>query len=408
MPHELRHTRIFQYDARDESGALVSGTIAAKDRGDAGRRLGAQGIFVVRLSQSAERLNARAKPRASHAQIACQIWQLATLIEGGLSLNESLDCLARQATKPALRALLTDVSNHVQEGGVLSEAMQRHPKAFPSSLIALVRASETSGTLAETLRQSADYLDKDLQTVRKIRAAMLYPVFTLAICLGVTIFLLVYVLPQFAMIFADRGAILPLPTRMLLWISGALINYWAYWTGGALLATGAVVAWARSANGRRQLDRLVVTLPVMSTVFNALHQSRAFRGVAMMIESQVPLIDALQIIHDVVPNTAYRELWSDMEEQARIGERFAAPLFASSFIEESVAQMIDKGDKAGKVGLAFKRVADFMESKYERTIGAMSQALEPTMILLMGGIVGFIALSMMLPLFQAASVVSGR
>lgn len=397
----------FRYEARDDNGALVSGWIAAESREKAGELLSGRGIFVVRLAEIRHKRRNSGRPHATRGEIAWQMWQLSAMVDSGMGLSESLECLARQATKPSLRLLLEQVSKDVREGQPLSEAMSRHPDVFPASLIAMIGSSELSGSLSIVLKQSSAYLVKDLQTLQRMYTALAYPIVMLMLCMGVMVFLLAFVLPRFASVFASKGEILPAPTRLLMGVSQSLIDSWPIWLG-AVLAIGIVAAlWLRSEFGRRCLDHLAITLPGVAPLFNTLHQCRAFRTLSMLLDAQVPLIDSIRVVHDIVPNSFYRELWDELQEQIQVGERFAPPLFASKFIDESVAQMVDNGDRAGRLSNSFRHLADFMDERYNRSIAAAMRFIEPAMVLLMGVLVGFVAIAMLLPLFRAAQVVSG-
>lgn len=401
------NSRQFSYEALDPTGAQVKGGVSARSRHEAGSILSGRGLFVSQLSTERRLKNIPAKPRATRAQLANQFWQLATMVEAGIGLSECLDCLARQGSDPRLRALLQDTSEQVQEGKPLSEAMGRHPRSYPASLVAMVRASEHSGSLGKVLRQCSVYLDKDLRLVARMRTALMYPVLLLLVTSGVLMFLLTFVLPKFSVIFASRGAELPVLTTMMLEVSQSIVGYWPLWIAGGVALAACVRMWARSTPGRRSLDHFIVTAPGVRAVSNALYQSRTFRALAMLVDARVPLVDAIGIVRDIVPNASYRELWDELEEQIKVGERFATPLFESEFVDESIAQMIDKGDKSGKMGMAFARVADYLEEKYERTIAGAMQFMEPVLLLVIGGLVGVVVISMLLPLFQAAGVVAG-
>lgn len=408
MPHNTDLNLQFSFDARDGEGRSQSGTIAAIDRQEAGMLLRERGLFVIRLSAPAVSASTRPGGRVRRSDVVWQMWQLAVMVEGGIGLSESLACLARQSRRPALRAVLESLSTRVEEGIMLSEAMSQHPSVFPQSLIAMIRASELNGTLSVVLRRSAQYLVKDLEVLRKVQNALVYPILMAGLCLGVTTFLLTFVLPRFAQIFASRGAVLPAPTRMLMAISDGLVSHWAVWLASAILFAGAAYLWLRTPTGRRQLDRFVISTPPLAVLFNSLHQSRAFRALATLLETKAPLMESIRVTREVVPSVHYQELWQEVEEQVRVGEKLAAPFFHAPFVDEAVAQLIDSGDRAGQLSNAFARLAEFMEQRYDHALSASIKLLEPLMILLMGTIVGFVAIAMLLPLFQAAGVVAGR
>lgn len=398
----------YAYEARDTRGELVAGIIAAKSLEHAGQLLSSRNLFVVRMAtEAAQPVRTAVHGRANRADVAWQISQLSVMLQAGIPLSEALDCLVRQAAHPRLRALLESVARNVREGRSLSDAMVMHPDTFPSTLIAMVRAGEMTGTMTQVLQRSSDYLIYEMQTRRKIRAAMLYPLFMLALCLVVSIVLLLTILPRFADIFANRGALLPLPTRILMGLSEHLIAYWYIWLGHAFVMIVALYGLLRSALGQRLKDHLLISLPILSGVFNALYQGRMFRTMAELVNSGVPVIDSVEIVQDVVSNNQYRELWKRVRHQIQMGERICGPLLESELIPESYAQMIDSGDSAGRLGFVFSRLADFVEQDYDQKTRTAMQFIQPCMILIMGILIGAVVLSLMLPLFQASKVIAG-
>ena len=397
----------FAYEARDEDGRLTAGSIAAESLEHAGLLLSQRNLFVVRMAGDRTRGHrADVRGHATRAQVAWCMSQLSIMIETRIRLVDALECMARQATQPRLKALLEQINKGVQEGRPLSDAMEMSPKSFPSSLIAMIRASEMSGTMGQVLQRSSTYLMNDLQVLKRVRGALMYPAFMFTICLAVTVFLVTAILPRFADIFASRGALLPFPTRVLMALSQSLLLHWYVWIGGLLIVLLAAIIWSRTSLAKQQRDFLAIKLPVFSGIFRALYQSRVFRASAVLLDAGVSIIDVMKIIQDVVPNTQYRNLWREVDDQIQRGEHLAGPLLSSSLVSESVAQMIDSGDRSGKLGLVFSRLADFMEQEYDRAIRTATQFIEPCMILCMGSIIGFVAASLMLPLFQVGRVMT--
>lgn len=397
----------FAYEARNEDGQLISGMIPAENLERAGQLLSERNLFVVRVA--VDRNHARraaGRGRATRIQIAWCMSQLSVMVETGITLSEALSCLARQASDPRFKKLLEQVSKSVQEGRSFSEALEMYPKSIPPTLTALIRASEMSGSLGKMLRRSSAYLLNDIKALKQARGAVIYPVFTFVLCLAVTVFLLTVILPRFANIFASRHALLPVPTRVLMAMSGNLISYWYLWLTGAVAVIAAGVLWLRTSLGRRQRDSFVLSLPLLSGVFHALYQSRMFRTMAILIEAGVPLVDVIKFTQDVVGNASYRNLWAQVGEQIRRGERMSGPLLASTLIPEPITQMIDSGERSGKLGLVFTRLSEFIEEEYNQAIKNAMQLIEPSMILFVGVIVGFVASALMLPLFQISRVVA--
>jgi type II secretory pathway component PulF len=409
MPH-------FAYEARTEDGQLTSGMVVADDMEQAGLKLGQMGRFVVKLGladpgddagSGAQAAGGRrgSRLRAKRRTVMWFLNQLAVMIDTGITIGESLDCLARQASEPAMKQIVTAVSAAVHEGRPLSDAMEAHPRTFTPAVTALIRASESSGTLASTLTRVASYAMKDAQILRRLRGALVYPAFMFVMCLSVTAFLLTVILPRFVSIYASRGALLPWPTRVLMGTSDLIIGHGLWLLAGTILATVGVVWGLRTTTGRAAADRVQLSLPLFGEVLNKMFQSRAFRALATLIEAGVPLADALRLIRSMSSNICYARLWSDVERSVTNGEHIATAMRGFAFFPESVTQMIDSGDRAGRLGLVCHRLAEFIEEEYDQAIKTVAQMVEPLMILVMGSIIGFVAIALLLPVFKASTLV---
>lgn len=402
----------FAYEARDGEGHLTGGLISAATLEEAGNLLSQRELFVIRLGRDrfsdshATPASQQERGGASRADVAWCMSQLAIMVETGIPLSDALEYLARQASQPRVKMMLEQISKSVNEGRSLSEAVAMYPKAFPKSLTAMIRASEMSGTLTQILQRSSAYLMEELRVRKQVRGALMYPLFMFLTCIAVTVFLLAVILPRFADIFATRGALLPWPTRMLMAASDSLVLGWYYWVGGTLGSVLLVYIWSRTAVGRRTIDYLVLNTPILASIFNPLYQSRSFRTMAVLLGAGVSLVDAVKILQDVVPNSYYRDLWVSVDKEIQHGERLGGPLLESELIPEHVAHMVDTGDRSGKLGLVFSRLSEFIEEQYNQAVRAATQFIEPCMILFMGALIGFVAASLMLPLFQAGQVVA--
>lgn len=395
----------YAYEARNMSGELVNGIVEAPSVEQASVHLSQQELYVTRLAikdNEANQAPSRQKGRATRHQVAWFMSQLAVMVEAGISFGEALHCVTRQVSDARFRALLEKVSKSVDEGKTFSEALAAHPGSFPQTLTTLIRASELNGSLSEVLKRSSTYLLSDIQTIRRVRGALIYPVFMLMLSVAVTVVLLTFILPKFTAIFASRGAVLPAPTRFLMAVSENLVANWVEWIfGGFIIAT--VITFAlQSYSGRRVRDSILLSTPLIANVLHGLIQCRTFRTVAVLLNAGVPLMDVISIARDITSNTRYKNLWNDVERNVRDGSRLATPLMQSSLIPESIAQMIEAGERSGRLGYVLGEVSTFIEEEYNQTLKSAMQMIEPLMILLIGAVVGAIALALMLPLFEAS------
>lgn len=406
----------FSYKVRDGSGELVTGMIDAVSMAEAGNLLRAQGKFIVKLAEStrsrdtteaAEYVKPAGGSRIKRGHVITFAHQLSVMVDTGVPISEALNCIAEQCESEAFRAVLEDVAQRVEAGGELSRAMAMHPKVFPPIMISLVQASELSGTMGVMLERISKYLSKEYQTVKKIKGALTYPAVMLVMIVLVTVGLLVWVLPRFAGIFESKGAALPLPTVMLMTFSETLIHGWYYWLAALIAAVVTVVVGLRTEAGCRLFDRLKLTVPILGSLFSKLYVTRSTRTMGTMINAGVPILDMIAIVREVTSNRLYENLWDDADESLRQGAQLSDVLFASKLIPRSVAQMVYAGEKAGRLGSTMEKIASFTEEEFDEQIKTTTNLIEPMMVAIMGGIVGFVAIALLLPIFSVSSVVSG-
>jgi type IV pilus assembly protein PilC len=327
-------------------------------------------------------------------------------METGVPIAEALDCLIEQCDHEAFRIVLEDVNASVNAGGAFSDALERHAHIFPNIMISLIRAAEVSGTLGSMLHVVSGYLAKEQRTAKKIKSALTYPAMMLVLVAAVTVFLLIFVLPSFASIYADRGATLPAPTRMLMSISNGAQTWWHIAIGGALAAAAAVVLALRTAGGRALYDTFLIRTPVLGTLFKKLYITRAFRTMGTMLAAGVPILEMVQIVRQVTPNRVFLKLWDETEANLNQGAQLSAAMFDSPLIPRSIAQMVFAGEKAGRMGPVMDKVADFTEEEFDEQVSATTQYIEPAITLLMGGVIGFVAIALLLPIFTVSNVVA--
>lgn len=404
----------FIYQARDGQGELATGVVNAASMEEASQQLRGEGKYIVKISPAKD-IDVENQPadlvrisgRVKRKDVIFFTTQMAVMIETGVPLSDALECVAEQTTDPTFRAILRDVSLQVQAGGEFSTALRKYPKVFPPVMTALLRASEMSGTMAIMLERISAYMAKEAATIRQAKGAMMYPVFMMFMAIGVTIFLLGFVLPKFATIYESREATLPSPTRILMAISGALTGYWPYWIGGIVTIVAAIVIAGRTVAGRRFFDWLKLSLPLVGRLYNQLYITRACRTMGTMVTAGVSMLDMIGIIQKVTDNAFYNDLWNEVDERLRQGSQLSEPLFASPLIPRSIAQMIYSGEKSGQLGKVLNRVAEFTEAEFDQTVKTVTGMIEPIMVAVMGSLIGFVAISLLLPIFSVGKVMAG-
>jgi type IV pilus assembly protein PilC len=328
------------------------------------------------------------------------------MLETGVILSEALDCIARQSEKPRTRALMGDLVEQIQAGSSFSDALSRHPRSFPQLYVALIRASEKSGMMARLLNRATAYLRDEQEIVRKVKGALTYPAIMFSFAISTTTFLLAFVLPRFTVIYASKKAALPGPTQFLMFLSDFIVNDWAIIIASIFTIVAASIFYARTTSGERVFHYLQLQMPLFGKLYRKLHLARGLRMCGTMHGAGVQLLDCINTAHDLCPNTYFRDLWKQVGEQIQAGKQLSEPLFASALVPRSVSQMLFSGEKSGKLGPVMEQVSAFAELELKDQITGMTRYIEPLMIVVMGLIIGGVALALLLPIFTISKVLS--
>lgn len=403
----------YSYMARNSAGAALSGELVAGTNADAVRMLRAEGKFVVKLQAVDEAaaaaqatLSQRGSRRVRQDEVIYFANQLAGMVDAGVPLSEALEATIDKSPPGAFRRTIEDVIQRVQGGSDLSAALAAHPRVFAPLFVHMVRASEATGTLGAMLVRVADYMTNQREIRKKIKGALMYPLFMVLFSLGATIFLMAYVLPKFTSIYAGKAAILPLPTRILMGASDALVNHWI----GCVVATLVTVigGWLflRSPQGKLGADWLRLNSPVIGRMYRKACLTRALRTLGSMIAAGVSVLDAVLITRDVVGNRVFGRVLENAHRRLEQGDQLCQALDNSPFIPRPVWQMLHAGERTGNLGPAMDRISDLCETDLKQTIHTMTQFIEPLMIVVVGSLVGGIALAMLLPIFQVSRVMA--
>ena len=347
-----------------------------------------------------------APKKVKHDQVIFLASQLSIMVDTGVPLDEALDSIAEQTDHTGLRALVADVSERVKGGSEFSSALESHPKVFDTLFISLMRASEASGTMGQMLTRASDYMESERETRKRVKGAMIYPASMMSFCVLVVIGLMVFILPRFEKIYAGKGAALPLPTRVLMGISSGLINYWMFIIAGLAGVITAAVLYFRNPAGKMMLDKLRITMPIIGPMYRKACLARSLRTLATMVSSGVSMLEGLAITATAAGNYYYGKIWTDLAESVKEGSNLADPLYESALIPRTVSQMISAGEKTGRLGMVMDRVADHCESDLKIAVKAITMMIEPIMIIVMGLIVGGIAMALLLPVFSIAKVMT--
>ncbi|MHC4985536.1 MAG: type II secretion system F family protein [Planctomycetota bacterium] len=399
----------FTYQARDVQGKVDTGTIEAQNANEANSLLHGAGKTVMALEAqvSAARGQGTLKKVRSD-DIIFFANQLAVMVDTGVPLSEALDAISSSTDHSGLQVIVEDLSTQVKSGVEFSAALERYPKVFSELFTSLIRASEVSGTMGTMLQRVSSYLGEMRETRKQVKGAMVYPVCMLSFCILVVVGLLVFVLPRFEGIYSGKGALLPAPTRALLALSKGMMAYWPMILGGLGATIVGVVVYLKTASGKEMKDRIAISLPVIGPMVRKACLARSLRTMSTMVSSGVAMLQGLEITARVSGNTFYRRVGSNLAERVSEGASLATHLFDTPLIPRTTAQMIDAGERTGKLGVVMDRVAEFCEDDLRTTIKAVTSLIEPVMIIVMGILVGGIAMALLLPIFKMSTMMSGK
>jgi type IV pilus assembly protein PilC len=341
------------------------------------------------------------RPRVTTKDIAVLTRQLSTMISAGIPLLESLEILVEQASDAGFRIVLDKVIDRVRAGSDFSHALSEHPRLFSKIYVNMIKAGESSGQLDVILQRLADYMEAAEELKREIKAAMTYPVISLVLILAITIGLVVGIVPEFQSIFEQMGMKeLPLPTRILMQISNAMTRHFLALSAVFAAAAVSFALFIRTAPGRRQWHWFLLHVPVFGPLFRKVAISRFSRTFATLIESGVPMLGALDIVAATAGNVLVEAAVLKARDAVSRGETLGEPLAATRAFPAMVTRMVSIGEKTGALERLLNKIAEFYDQEVRATVKALTSLIEPLMITAMGGIVGFIVLSIFLPIIQ--------
>ncbi len=339
-------------------------------------------------------------------QVVDLVEQLGIMFETGMNLSAALEVLERQAGTAHLRDLVGDIRSRVEGGSSLSQAMGRHSWAFGPVALALVRAGEMTGDLGAMLRKVSEFMERDIETAKKVRGAMAYPLFMLFMAVCVVVFLLVQVFPKFAELFKD-AAKLPGPTRMFMTMSDFLTQSGVWLFPLVLLGGLGTLLLARSRRGHEILDPIYLRLPAVGSLIKAVAISRSFHVLGVMLNAGLNVLEALTLAADVSGNNEYRKLWVRARSEVEQGGDLSATLLDTPLIPPTESAMVSLGERSGTLPDVLGKITKHHEKKVEGSIKAFVGVIEPIMTLVMGAVVALIVSSLILPMFSLSSALRG-
>ena len=394
-------TYVFQ--AIDLTGGKARGEVEAGSKQAVSDQLKARGLIVLDIADKhgSREIEFGFAKRVKAAELAVFSRQLSTMISSGMSILRSLYVLEEQTESKFLKETIVAVRKDVEAGLSLSDAMARHPKVFNQLFVAMTQAGEMGGVLEDSLQRVADQLQKDAALRRQIRSAMIYPTLVIIFAVGVMMALVAFLVPVFEGVFKQFGGELPALTKFSVLLSHAVTGYWWLIFGGAAAAIVGFVKWKNSSWGRPQWDHFRLRVPMkIGTIVQQVAVARWSRTLASLTGAGVPLLQALDIVGKTGGNVAVEEAMEGVIASVKRGGTIAAPLAQAPIFPAMVTHMVGVGEETGALDAMLDRIAEFFEEQVEAAVKALTSILEPIMIIIIGGMVGFIVISMYLPLFD--------
>ena len=403
----------YRYELKSASGQINAGVIAADSITAATQMLRSQGSYILSLAAVAQSqggglqkllsFNVQTGPSAKDVMNFTS--QLAVMIKAGISIRAALEGICDQVDNVKFRDILQQIKRDVESGKTFSEALARFPKVFSPLYVNMVRASELSGSFGGMLERVAEYLTQQHETRAQVRAAMIYPIIIGVMAVSTTVFLLTFVLPKFVVIFEGKEAAMPMPTKVVLASSYVMRTYW-YIILAVVVGLTWMFFWAINTDwGRARWDHVKLKMPIFKKLCRCLYISRSMHTMGELVNAGVPMLDTISITANISGNTLYKRMWLQVYVAVKQGKKIAQPLQRSPLLPRSVVQMIGSGEESGKLAEVLSDISEFYQKELKNVVRTVTAMIEPLMIVVMGALVGFIAMSIILPIFKLSSLV---
>lgn len=404
----------YKYQARNQRGDKKEGVLRAVNEDAALRELQKQGLYVVSLvaaqKESIWKREIVFKKRVNAKDIAAFSRQFAVMIKSNIPIVSALRALASQNDNPTFRDIILNVAARVEEGLSLSRALAEHPKTFSKFFISVVQSGEASGRMGDSLEYLADHLEREYKLKSQIKGAMIYPIFILVVAILAFVVLTIVVIPNLVKALEQFEEDLPAVTHAVLGLSELMTSWFGLLILGILVvAIFLLIRWFRSPKGRTKLDAWILKLPLgVGDFFQKFYLTRFSQNLSVLVESGLPISEALKITGEVVGNSAYHDALERVQTRVIRGERISTALKSyPKLFHPFIVQMIEVGEQTGQLGSILIKVVDFYQDDVSRKVDNITSLIEPILILIMGGLIGFLVLSIFLPIFTVQMAALG-
>jgi len=396
---------VFAYQGRSTVG-VQKGEIEAPDRVAAVGELRKRAILVTRIAEKAGgKTPVRLGSKVKDKDMAIFTRQFSTMIDAGLPLVHCLNILAEQSESRNLRGVTANIARSVEQGSTLAESLRKHPRTFNDLFTNMVDVGETGGILDVVLQRLAVYIEKAAALKRKVKSAMVYPASIISVAFLVIVFMLTFVIPTFAAMFKDMGAELPMPTRIVVWLSDFVRSYILLILAGIVGCVFALRSYYRTENGKSVIDALLLKTPVFGQLLRKVAVARFTRTLGTLVQSGVPILEGLRITAATAGNKVVEKAVLQCRAAVTEGKTLTEPLKLSGVFPPMVTQMISVGEQTGALDAMLAKIADFYDDEVNTAVNTLTSLLEPIMIVFLGGAVGGLVVAMYLPIFKLVTLI---
>ncbi len=399
----------FKYAAKERSGNPVSGVSEAADQKSLIDALRKQDLVIISVKEEKKKetnsVMLRFGANIKLGELVLFSRQMATMIDAGIPLVQSLEILSEQVENKAFQKILLEVKKDVAAGASFHEALAKHPRAFSALFINMVKAGESSGSLDAIMDRLAQYLEKTDSLIRKVRSAMIYPCVVSVMAVAITLVMMMKVVPVFKGIFADFGGELPLPTRVLVSVSDFLIQNFLLWFAVCVAAFFAIVNFAKTEKGKFIFDDFKLNMPVFGIIMRKVAVSKFSRTLSTLVKSGVPILSALEIVGKTAGNKIIERAVDKVRGSIREGENITTPLLRAKVFPPLVVRMISVGEQTGELEKMLTKIADFYDDQVDAAVAGITSLIEPLIIAFLGTMIGGIVICMFMPIFQLSTLV---
>jgi type IV pilus assembly protein PilC len=401
----------YKYQARNNLGKITDGIVQAENEAAVGAMLRQKRLEVISVSTQggfSQLLAALTKKggNVTTKDVVVFSRQFSVMVNAGLPILQGLTIVAEQAENPDFRVVMTKVRDDISNGVPLSEAMAKHPKAFNTLYVNMIKAGEQGGILDIILERLSEYMEKAEGVARKVKSAMMYPIVVMSVAVLVVIFLMVKVVPTFRDVFTSFGAKLPWPTQLIIDTSAFLSSYKAFILLATLVGLGfGISLYRKTKTGAYNWDKMILMIPVFGVLARKASVAKFARTLGTLIKSGVPIMDALETVGKTSGNLVVERAVMNARDSVREGKTLTQPLKDSKVFPPMVTQMINVGEETGALDQMLSKIADFYESEVDVAVDGLTSIIEPILIVFLGVTIGFIVVAMFMPMFELGNIV---